>query len=109
VEQIRGLLVEGVALRTRLKDWYLLNMGSLEKMLIDKCRDREGYQPSFDDDIHQLVMQAKEQGKLPRFAEAAGIVMFPRSASSSPGASAPLVPVGATSHGIFQENGGAEK
>jgi len=111
VEQVRGLLVEGVEKRTRLKDWYLLSLGSLESILISKAERMAGYVPSFGEEIHNLVMQAKDQGKLSRIADAAGIVMFSRpasgSSSSSPGASAPLVPVGATSHGIEPGTEGA--
>ncbi|MGB5597872.1 MAG: replication endonuclease [Thiothrix litoralis] len=104
INQIRGLLVNGVEIRTRLKDWYLLNIGSLEKLLVEQfMREsdtaRSDLQPAFSSDLQAVIAQAKEQGKLHRLADRAGVAMFPSSSSSS-GGSPPLGLglVGLTSH-----------
>ena len=102
VQQIRGLLVEHVEKRTRLKDWYLLSMGSLKTLLINQFMRKAGVNKTdlpatFSDDIQGVIDVAKTKGKLTRLADQAGIVMFDR-ASSSLGASAPLGLVGITSH-----------
>jgi hypothetical protein len=107
IEQIRGLLVEGIEKQTRLKDWYLLNVGSLKSLLINKFL-RESDTPksalpvTFGDDIQSVIDQAKQQGKLTRLADKAGIVMFtpPPTAESSQGDLSPLGLVGITSHEI---------
>ena len=109
IEQIRGLLVEGIEKQTRLKDWYLLNVGSLKSLLINKFL-RESDTPksalpvTFGDDIQSVIDQAKQQGKLTRLADRAGIVMFtpPPTAESSQGDLSPLGLVGITSHEIQQ-------
>ncbi|EIJ35725.1 replication endonuclease [Thiothrix nivea] len=102
IQQVRGLLVEGVEVRTRLKDWYLLNIGSLQKLLVQQYlrhsdTARADLPITFSDDIQAVIEQAKAQGKLTRLADHAGIVMFP--SSSLPGGSPPLGLVGASSHG----------
>ena len=103
IAQVRGLLVEGAEIRTRLKDWYLLNIGSLNKLLVQKFlresdTSKSDMQPTFSDDIQGVIDQAKTQGKLGKLAARAGIVMFSPSSSSSLGGSPPLGLVGATSH-----------
>ena len=108
IEQIRGVLVEGVEKQTRFKDWYLLNMGSLKNLLISKFL-READMPksdlpaSFSNDIQSVIDTAKQQGKLTRLADKAGIVMFnPPTAESSRAKHLPLGLVGITSHEIHE-------
>ncbi len=106
INQVRGLLVDGAEVRTRLKDWYLLNIGSLNKLLVQKFlresdTKKSDLPPTFSDDIQGVIDQAKTQGKLSKLAERAGIVMF--SSSSSLGGSPPLGLVGTTSHGSKSE------
>ncbi|UJS23364.1 replication endonuclease [Thiothrix winogradskyi] len=103
INQVRGLLVEDAEIRTRLKDWYLLNIGSLNKLLVQKFlresdTKKSDLSPTFSDDIQGVIDQAKTQGKLHKLAERAGIVMFSPSSSSSLGGSPPLGLVGTTSH-----------
>ncbi len=105
IEQIRGVLVEGVEKQTRLKDWYMLNVGSMKKLLIEKFM-READMPksdlpaSFSNDIQSVIDTAKQSGKLTRLANKAGIVMFtpPPQAESSRAMKSPLGLVGITSH-----------
>ena len=108
IEQIRGVLVEGVEKQTRFKDWYLLNVGSLKNLLISKFL-RESDMPksdlpaSFSSDIQSVIDTAKQQGKLTRLADKAGIVMFnPPTAESSRAMKSPLGLVGITSHEIHE-------
>ena len=96
VQQIRGLLVGEVEKRTRLKDWYLLNIGSLKTMLINQFVRQSGLHKAdlsvkFGNDIQAVIDQAKAMHKLTRLANQVGIVMFnPSRASPSSGASRPL-------------------
>ena len=109
IEQIRGVLVDGIEKQTRFKDWYLLNVGSLKSLLINKFL-RESDMPkadlpaTFSTDIQSVIDQAKQQGKLTRLADKAGIVMFtpPPTAESSRAKHLPLGLVGITSHEIHE-------
>ena len=108
IDQIRGVLVEGVEKQTRFKDWYLLNMGSLKTLLINKFL-RESDMPksdlpaSFSSDIQSVIDTAKQSGKLTRLANKAGIVMFNQpQAESSRAKNLPLGLVGITSHEIHE-------
>ena len=108
IEQIRGVLVDGIEKQTRFKDWYLLNVGSLKNLLISKFL-RESDMPkadlpaTFSTDIQSVIDQAKQQGKLTRLADKAGIVMFnPPTAESSRAKHLPLGLVGITSHEIHE-------
>ena len=109
IEQIRGVLVDGIEKQTRFKDWYLLNVGSLKNLLISKFL-READMPksdlpaTFSADIQSVIDQAKAKGKLSRLADKAGIVMFrpPPTAESSQGDLSPLGLVGITSHEIHE-------
>ena len=107
IEQIRG--IGGASpLITRKKEWYLLNKDSLKTLLINKFL-RESDTPksalpvTFGDDIQSVIDTAKQQGKLTRLADKAGIVMFnPPTAESSRAMKSPLGLVGITSHDIDQ-------
>ena len=109
IEQIRGVLVDGIEKQTRFKDWYLLNVGSLKSLLISKFL-READMPksalpaSFSNDIQSVIDTAKQSGKLSTLANKAGIVMFtpPPKAESSRAIKSPLGLglVGITSHGF---------
>ena len=101
VNQVRGVLLtaRNEFAQTRLKDWYLLNMGSLRELLIKKFlresdQVRSELPHNFADDIQQVINQAKEQGKVSRLANKANIELF----SSRMGGLPPLGLVGLTSH-----------
>ena len=88
--------------QTRLKDWYLLNMGSLRELLVKRFLRESGHvrselPPNFASDIQQVINQAKEQGKVSRLANKANIELF----SSRMGGLPPLGLVGLTSHGTI--------
>ena len=109
IEQVCGVMMNEAARFTRMKDWYLLNMGSLKRLLISKFL-READMPkselpaSFSNDIQSVIDTAKQSGKLTRLADNAGIVMFtpPPTAESSRAKHLPLGLglVGITSHEI---------
>ena len=102
VEQVRGVLLQtkNEYVQTRLKDWYLLNMGALRELLVkqflrESGQIRSDLPPNFADDIQHVINQAKEQGKVSRLANKANIELF----SSRMGGLPPLGLVGLTSHG----------
>lgn len=104
VEQVRGVLLQAKNefVQTRLKDWYLLNMGSLRELLVKRFLRESGHvrselPPNFASDIQQVINQAKEQGKVSRLANKANIELF----SSRMGGLPPLGLVGLTSHGTI--------
>ena len=109
VEQICGIARGEAERYTRLKDWYLLNVGSMKQLLINQFL-READMPkaampaSFSNDIQAVIDQAKAKGKLSRLADKAGIVMFrpPPTAESSRAKHLPLGLVGITSHEIHE-------
>lgn len=83
VRVIEGLIIDGEKeVPTRLKDWWLLNMGSLKALLQQKMLRASGMRAdevpaSFDADIQSVIDQAKAQNKLHRFAERVGIQFTP--------------------------------
>lgn len=102
IEQVRGVLLrdKNEFVQTRLKEWYLLNTGSLRELLVrqflrESGQMRSDLPPNFADDIQHVINQAKEQGKVSRLANKANIELF----SSRMGGLPPLGLVGLTSHG----------
>ena len=112
IEQVCGIARGQVEQYTRMKDWYLLNIGSLKQLLIDRYTRESGSRkadlpPTFSDDIQAVIDQAKAQGKLTRLAERAGVVLFePPPTAATPGDLSPLGLVGITSHAMHDNNTG---